>query len=153
MGGVAGVGARARDAGRRSALMALRFAWARLRALRRAAPIALAAIPAPSLSASCPTGSHGRAWPMRSLILLALVLGTPVFVAMAALALFFFFRDGAAGDGGTAEVYRLIASPTLPAIPLLTACGYVLAESRRRSACCASSSRCSAGCRAASRSS
>ena len=29
----------------------------------------------------------------------------------------------------TAEVYRLIASPTLPAIPLLTACGYVLAES------------------------
>ena len=29
----------------------------------------------------------------------------------------------------TAEIYRLIASPTLPAIPLLTACGYVLAES------------------------
>ena len=29
----------------------------------------------------------------------------------------------------TAEVYRLISSPTLPAIPLLTACGYVLAES------------------------
>ena len=28
----------------------------------------------------------------------------------------------------TAEVYRLISSPTLPAIPLLTACGYVLAE-------------------------
>jgi TRAP-type C4-dicarboxylate transport system permease large subunit len=30
----------------------------------------------------------------------------------------------------TAEVYRLISSPTLPAIPLLTACGYVLAESQ-----------------------
>ena len=30
----------------------------------------------------------------------------------------------------SAEIYRLIASPTLPAIPLLTACGYVLAESR-----------------------
>jgi tripartite ATP-independent transporter DctM subunit len=30
----------------------------------------------------------------------------------------------------SAEVYRLIASPTLPAIPLLTAAGYVLAESR-----------------------
>ncbi|HSB60945.1 MAG TPA: TRAP transporter large permease, partial [Vicinamibacteria bacterium] len=29
----------------------------------------------------------------------------------------------------TAEVYRLISSPTLPAIPLLTAAGYVLAES------------------------
>ena len=30
----------------------------------------------------------------------------------------------------SAEVYRLISSPTLPAIPLLTACGYVLAESQ-----------------------
>ena len=48
---------------------------------------------------------------------------------MAALALFFFFRDGLPVTAVTAEVYRLISSPTLPAIPLLTACGYVLAES------------------------
>ena len=66
---------------------------------------------------------------MAVLILTALVLGTPVFVAMAALALFFFFRDGLPVTAVTAEVYRLISSPTLPAIPLLTACGYVLAES------------------------
>ena len=64
------------------------------------------------------------------MILVALVLGTPVFVAMAALALFFFFRDGLPVTAVTAEVYRLISSPTLPAIPLLTACGYVLAESQ-----------------------
>jgi C4-dicarboxylate transporter DctM subunit len=67
---------------------------------------------------------------MAAVILLALVLGTPVFVAMAALALFFFFRDGLPVTAVTAEVYRLISSPTLPAIPLLTACGYVLAESQ-----------------------
>ena len=42
----------------------------------------------------------------------------------------FFFRDGTPVTAVTAEVYRLIASPTLPAIPLLTACGYVLAESQ-----------------------
>ena len=48
---------------------------------------------------------------------------------MGALSLFFFFRDGIPVTAVTAEVYRLIASPTLPAIPLLTACGYVLAES------------------------
>ena len=47
-----------------------------------------------------------------------------------ALALFFFFRDGLPVTAVTAEVYRLISSPTLPAIPLLTACGYVLAESQ-----------------------
>jgi TRAP-type C4-dicarboxylate transport system permease large subunit len=29
----------------------------------------------------------------------------------------------------TADIYRLMVSPTLPAVPLLTACGYVMAES------------------------
>ena len=48
---------------------------------------------------------------------------------MGALSLFFFFQDGIPVTAVTAEVYRLISSPTLPAIPLLTACGYVLAES------------------------
>ena len=28
------------------------------------------------------------------------------------------------------EVYKLVASPTIPAIPLLTACGCILAETR-----------------------
>jgi tripartite ATP-independent transporter DctM subunit len=48
---------------------------------------------------------------------------------MGALSLLFFFRDGLPVTAVSAEVYRLIASPTLPAIPLLTACGYVLADS------------------------
>ena len=71
----------------------------------------------------------GWGLPMAVFFLAALVLGTPVFVAMAAFALFFFFRDGLPVAAVTAEVYRLISSPTLPAIPLLTATGYVLAES------------------------
>jgi tripartite ATP-independent transporter DctM subunit len=49
---------------------------------------------------------------------------------MGGLAALFFFRDGTPVSAVTAEIYRLIASPTLPAIPLLTACGYVLAESQ-----------------------
>jgi tripartite ATP-independent transporter DctM subunit len=52
-----------------------------------------------------------------------------VFVGMGGLALVLFFADGTPVAGVSAEVYRLIASPTLPAIPLLTAAGYVLAES------------------------
>jgi len=110
-------------------LMALRFAWAasgrwpgRL--------LALAAIPAAFAFGLAPDRLVGFGWPMAAVILVALVLGTPVFVAMAALALFFFFRDGLPVTAVTAEVYRLISSPTLPAIPLLTACGYVLAESQ-----------------------
>jgi tripartite ATP-independent transporter DctM subunit len=110
-------------------LMALRFAWAASGGFSGRA-IALAAIPAVFLLGLAPDRMAGAGWPMAILVLTALVLGTPVFVAMAALALFFFFRDGLPVTAVTAEVYRLISSPTLPAIPLLTACGYVLAESQ-----------------------
>lgn len=119
-------------------LMALRFAWG-AGAEWRPRLVALAAIPlafALGATASGLLDQGSAAW-LVALILAALVLGTPVFVGMAALALLFFLKDGAAlgDDPGTsvsavlAEVFRLISSPTLPAIPLLTGCGYVLAES------------------------
>lgn len=73
------------------------------------------------------------AWPLVLLILLAALLGAPVFAAMGGVALVLFFKDGVPVSAVPAEIYRLIASPTLPAIPLLTACGYVLAESRASS--------------------
>lgn len=70
------------------------------------------------------------AWvPILALIVLAALLGSPVFLAMGGIALLLFFRDGVPVAAVTADIYRLMVSPTLPAIPLLTACGYVLAES------------------------
>jgi C4-dicarboxylate transporter DctM subunit len=110
------------------ALMALRFAWG---ASERwpGRVIALCAIPAAFALGLVPDTVATLTLPMVVAILAALVLGTPVFVAMAALALFFFFREGLPVAAVTAEVYRLISSPMLPAIPLLTAAGYVLAES------------------------
>lgn len=68
-------------------------------------------------------------WPLALLVLTAALLGAPVFVAMGGVALVLFFAEGVPVAAVSAEVYRLIASPTLPAIPLLTAAGYVLAES------------------------
>jgi tripartite ATP-independent transporter DctM subunit len=109
-------------------LMALRFAWGASSGWRGRA-VALLAIPAAFAFGRFSESAAALSWPMAVLILAALVLGTPVFVAMGALSLFFFFRDGIPVTAVTAEVYRLISSPTLPAIPLLTACGYVLAES------------------------
>jgi tripartite ATP-independent transporter DctM subunit len=70
-----------------------------------------------------------RTWPLILLILLGVFAGAPVFVAMGGVALVLFFRDGTPVAAVSAEVYRLVASPTLPAIPLLAAAGYVLAES------------------------
>jgi tripartite ATP-independent transporter DctM subunit len=109
-------------------LMALRFAGQAAPG-RRGRAVAFLAMPAVFILGRFSEQAASFSWPIAIVILVALVLGTPVFVAMGALSLFFFFRDGIPVTAVTAEVYRLIASPTLPAIPLLTACGYVLAES------------------------
>jgi tripartite ATP-independent transporter DctM subunit len=110
------------------AFMAVRFAG-RASAGWRGRAIALAAIPAAFALGLIPAQAVALTWPVVVLIVGALVLGTPVFVAMGAFSLFFFFREGIPVAAVSAEVYRLISSPTLPAIPLLVACGYVLAES------------------------
>jgi C4-dicarboxylate transporter DctM subunit len=77
-----------------------------------------------------PAVGHAAYLPLLAVILLAAVVGAPVFVAMGGVALLLFFRDGVPVSAVAADVYRLMVSPTVPAIPLLTACGYVLAESK-----------------------
>lgn len=69
-------------------------------------------------------------WLLCGLLIAATLLGSPVFAAMAGLGMILFWRDGTPVSAVTAEIYRLIASPTLPAIPLLTATGFVLADTR-----------------------
>jgi C4-dicarboxylate transporter DctM subunit len=91
--------------------------------------IALLAIPAAFAIGWLPPEVAGNIWPAALVVLLAALLGAPVFVAMGGIALVLFFRDGVPVSAVSAEVYRLIASPTLPAIPLLTGAGFVLAES------------------------
>jgi tripartite ATP-independent transporter DctM subunit len=76
-----------------------------------------------------PGAPHALWLPLLAVILLAALVGAPVFVAMGGVALVLFFKDGVPVSAVTAEIYRLMVSPTLPAIPLLTACGYVMAES------------------------
>jgi len=111
------------------ALIALRFAW-------RASPgwrgrvVALLAIAAAFALGLLPPPTQPIQWLLLGVILVAALLGAPVFVAMAGVALVLFFKDSTPVAAVPAEIYRLIASPTLPAIPLLTACGYVLAESK-----------------------
>ena len=109
-------------------IMALQFAWqASDRWWGRA--IGLLAIPAAFALGLVPPEVAGRLWPLTLVIVGAALLGAPVFVAMGGIALVLFFSEGTPVGAVSAEVYRLIASPTLPAIPLLTAAGYVLAES------------------------
>ncbi len=72
--------------------------------------------------------SNWMAWGLGALLMAATILGSPVFAGMSGLALMLFWREGAPISAVSAEIYRLVGSPTLPAIPLLTATGFVLAE-------------------------
>jgi C4-dicarboxylate transporter, DctM subunit len=69
-------------------------------------------------------------WLLGGLLLAATLFGSPVFAAMSGLGMVLFWREATPVSAVTAEIYRLIASPTLPAIPLLTATGFVLADTR-----------------------
>jgi C4-dicarboxylate transporter DctM subunit len=114
------------------AIMALRFAWraggtARWTWVLRSAAL-LAAVAVFLLAGATP--EPAITWMLAGVVGLAFLLGAPVFVVMAGLAMALFFRD--AGPEAIAAVptatFNLVSSATLPAIPLLTAAGYVLAE-------------------------
>ncbi len=110
------------------ALIAFRLAW-RAGDTWKGRTVAFASI-AVAFSLGAIPGAGQALWlPLLALVVLATLVGSPVFLAMGGIALVLFFKGGVPVSAVTAEVYRLMVSPTLPAIPLLTACGYVLAES------------------------
>ncbi len=111
------------------ALLSFRLAWGASERWRGRV-IALASIGAGFLLGAVPAMAQPLALPIVGVIILAALVGAPVFVAMGGVALVLFFRDGVPVSAVTADIYRLMVSPTLPAVPLLTACGYVMAESQ-----------------------
>jgi C4-dicarboxylate transporter, DctM subunit len=77
-----------------------------------------------------PLAPHAAAllWPAVGGIVLAAVLGAPLFVAMGGCALLLFHADGTPAASLPVETYRLIVSPSLPTVPLFTLTGVILAE-------------------------
>jgi tripartite ATP-independent transporter DctM subunit len=71
-------------------------------------------------------------WPVRGpgliVILVATALGMPIFAAIGGTACLLFWYDMTPIASVPTETYRLAASPMLPAIPLFTLAGYLLAE-------------------------
>jgi tripartite ATP-independent transporter DctM subunit len=125
------------------AIVALRFAWLTTenqigRGLALAIVVALFALELssePRIAALRETlvgrlADHADAlvWPGIAAILVSVLLGTPVFVAMGGIAMLLFFADGTRISSVPNATYDLVLNPTLPAIPLLTAAGYILAE-------------------------
>ena len=67
-------------------------------------------------------------WPAAVVILVAALVGTPLFAILGGTAAFLFLHDGVTPATILVETYSLSVSPTLPAIPLFTLAGFLLAE-------------------------
>ncbi len=110
-------------------LMALRFAWRSGTGTQHWADRALALVAA---GVAFAVGALSPApWVVQGLLVLiavAFLVGTPVFIVMAGVAMTLFWRDGTPIAAVPTNTFGLVTSATLPAVPLLTVAGYVLAE-------------------------
>jgi C4-dicarboxylate transporter DctM subunit len=68
------------------------------------------------------------AWPGLVIVMLAAVVGAPIFAILGGAAVLLFMSDGVTPATVLIETYSLSVSPTLPAIPLFTLAGFILAE-------------------------
>jgi C4-dicarboxylate transporter DctM subunit len=70
----------------------------------------------------------GPLWPGFAVIAAAALAGTPLFAILGGTAAFLFMREGTSPATILIETYQLSVSSTLPAIPLFTLAGFLLAE-------------------------
>ena len=110
------------------ALIALRLAWkagtswpARL-AGAAGIVVGLVLAQAPGLL------EHHSVWPGLILVIAAAAVGAPIFSVLGGAAVLLFMADGVTPATVLIETYSLSVSPTLPAIPLFTLAGFILAE-------------------------
>ena len=69
-------------------------------------------------------------WPAMLIVVAAAVAGTPLFAILGGTAALLFMHDGITPGTILIETYSLSVSPTLPAIPLFTFAGFLLAEGK-----------------------
>jgi tripartite ATP-independent transporter DctM subunit len=71
---------------------------------------------------------HHSVWPGLILVAAAAAVGAPIFAVLGGAAVLLFLADGVTPATVLIETYSLSVSPTLPAIPLFTLAGFILAE-------------------------
>lgn len=69
-------------------------------------------------------------WPGLVLLGLGMLLGTPIYAVLGGAAVLLFLSEGVPMEAVPVETYRLAVSPTLPAIPMFTLTGFLLAEGK-----------------------
>ncbi|MGE3955418.1 MAG: TRAP transporter large permease subunit [Vicinamibacterales bacterium] len=68
------------------------------------------------------------AWPWLATLVVAAAVGAPIFALLGGAAVVLFMIDGVTPAAVLIETYALTTSPTLPAIPMFTLAGFLLAE-------------------------
>jgi C4-dicarboxylate transporter, DctM subunit len=113
------------------------FALIAVRLIRHAVPapagraLAATGIVAGLVLALSPELLDGRTvWPYLAVLVLAAVLGAPIFAVLGGAGVLLFLAEGITPAAILIETYALSVSPTLPAIPLFTLAGFLLAEGR-----------------------
>jgi C4-dicarboxylate transporter, DctM subunit len=72
---------------------------------------------------------HGLpAWPIVALFVAAAAVGAPLFAVLGGLAVFLFMAGGTPPVAVLSAAYELATHPTLPALPVFTLAGFLLAE-------------------------
>ena len=110
------------------AVIAARLIW---RCSNRMYGRAIALLIALGLSAffyACPLTPGQVATPALLALFIAALLGAPIFVIVGGAALILFWRAGVPIAAVAVEHYSLVVNPSIPAIPLFTLAGYLLAE-------------------------
>jgi C4-dicarboxylate transporter, DctM subunit len=75
-----------------------------------------------------PVGTPGILPLAFALLTLATILGLPIFAVFGGLALLLFWNSNTPVASVPVEMYRLVASPLLPSIPLFTLAGYFMVQ-------------------------
>lgn len=67
-------------------------------------------------------------WPGLLILAVGMLLGAPIYAVLGGAAVLLFIHDFVPISAVPVETYRLAVSPTLPAIPMFTLAGFLLAE-------------------------
>ncbi len=117
------------------AIMLVGFAVVALRAVWHASPgwkgraLAALGLPIPALFGFViPVGTPGVLPVSLTILALISVLGLPIFAVFGGLALLLFWGNTTPVASVPVEMYRLVASPLLPSIPLFTLAGYFMVQ-------------------------
>jgi len=110
------------------AVIALRAVWNASASWRGRGIAALGLIVPALFGFVIPTGVPSVLPLSLILLTLATVLGLPIFAVFGGLALLLFWSSGTPVASVPVEMYRLVASPLLPSIPLFTLAGYFMVQ-------------------------